>query len=205
MTNIASPTARPSPGPRFALGDEDLAHRAYLDVDSLGRFSRPATDADADGGPEPGRDDRTLVVGVDDDRLAETVVDVAGQLADELGLRLVLVHSAGDDRFLAPPAYRAAMEAAHATLDRAAARWPGAGRVVGLGPAADLILATARRRAALIVVGTRGRGALASALLGSVSREVLDRAASPVVVVTDQAAEERSELVTASPAPAQEV
>jgi nucleotide-binding universal stress UspA family protein len=189
MTTITSPTARPSPRRQFALGDEDLAHRAPLDLDSLGRFSR-ATDTGAGGTPEHGRDDSTLVAGVDDGRLAETVVDVAGQLADELGLRLVLVHSANDDRFVAPSAYRAAMERAHAALDRAAARWPAATRVVGLGPAAELILAAARQRAALIVVGTRGRGALASALLGSVSGEVLDRATSPVVVVTDQFAEE---------------
>lgn len=53
----------------------------------------------------------------------------------------------------------------------------------GIGRPADAIAARARAMEAdLIVVGTRGRGALASTILGSVSAGVLDRAPCPVLV-----------------------
>ncbi|WP_210604900.1 universal stress protein [Brevibacterium oceani] len=45
------------------------------------------------------------------------------------------------------------------------------------------VLASASGRAQLLVLGTRGRGRIKSALLGSVSRGVLDHAEGPVMVV----------------------
>jgi nucleotide-binding universal stress UspA family protein len=45
------------------------------------------------------------------------------------------------------------------------------------------VLETEAREADLLVVGSRGRSGIATALLGSVSRHVVDHAACPVVVV----------------------
>jgi nucleotide-binding universal stress UspA family protein len=72
-------------------------------------------------------------------------------------------------------------------LDRTAAKLRVPGREVEtalvLGRSADVIVEQAERsKADLIVIGSRGRRAIASALLGSVSAEVVDRAPCPVLV-----------------------
>lgn len=59
------------------------------------------------------------------------------------------------------------------------------------GPPAQAILSVAQaRQCDLIVMGSRGHGALSGVLLGSVSRRVLDHAAVPVLTV--RAAEQDS-------------
>lgn len=58
---------------------------------------------------------------------------------------------------------------------------------VELGHPGELLVAKTRA-AQLSVIGTRGRGAVKSALLGSVSREVLNRARGPVMVVPTETA-----------------
>ncbi|HZP97545.1 MAG TPA: universal stress protein [Candidatus Limnocylindria bacterium] len=55
--------------------------------------------------------------------------------------------------------------------------------VVGYGRAADVVIdESAAFGPDLIVIGSRGRGGLATSVLGSVSAEVVDRAACPVAV-----------------------
>lgn len=60
-------------------------------------------------------------------------------------------------------------------------------RFVQEGPAADVIV-DASKDAELIVVGTRGRGAIATLVLGSTSHHVVQHAHCPVVVVPAPAA-----------------
>ena len=58
-----------------------------------------------------------------------------------------------------------------------------------VGDAADEIVAYADSEGAdMIVIGSRGHGALASALLGSVSREVLSSSRRPVAIIRGLAA-----------------
>jgi nucleotide-binding universal stress UspA family protein len=78
-------------------------------------------------------------------------------------------------------------KAAHDALERELAEaGPDAGvtveRHVEEGPAAEVIV-DASKDADLIVVGTRGRGAIATLVLGSTSQAVIHNAGRPVVVV----------------------
>jgi nucleotide-binding universal stress UspA family protein len=83
-------------------------------------------------------------------------------------------------------------KAAHEALEREieeanAATGVTVERVVDEGPAADVIL-DASKDAELVVVGTRGHGALASLVLGSTSQQVIHRAHGPVAVIPEPSA-----------------
>ena len=81
----------------------------------------------------------------------------------------------------------AAEREAKALVKESAALLEGSGReidgVVGLGRAADVILdECAEFKPDLLIVGSRGRGGFATAVLGSVSAELVDRSPCPVLV-----------------------
>jgi nucleotide-binding universal stress UspA family protein len=136
-----------------------------------------------------------VLCGVADDDSAPSVLAVASALADSLGSPLVAVHVTPDT---IPPGVSAApwgqarlREAEHedgerlldALMAQAGAR-ADAGRIVAAGrPAAILEQLAVRERARLLVVGSSGKGALASSLRGSVSRKLAGHAPCPVVVV----------------------
>jgi nucleotide-binding universal stress UspA family protein len=78
-------------------------------------------------------------------------------------------------------------KATHEALDREIAEVDGSTgvaveRYVEEGPA-DQVIVEASKDAELVVVGSRGRGAIATLLLGSTSQHVIQHAACPVVVV----------------------
>jgi nucleotide-binding universal stress UspA family protein len=147
-----------------------------------------------------------VMCGVDDSGPARAAARVAGDLARRLGAPLILVTVADGGAYL-PPAgrvprlpprqaaeYRRELEdRGRSTLVAAAeeARVTGEAelRVVLGDDVPERLLDEARAEdALLIVVGSRGRGGVTSALLGSVSSAVLHGSDRPVVVVTENVA-----------------
>jgi nucleotide-binding universal stress UspA family protein len=137
---------------------------------------------------------RCVVCGVDDSSGARKAVRVAGRLARDLGARLVLVHGApaapsvmygvpfDSDAF-----QREALAGARRLLEDVARECDVAdsSRRAELGsPVEVLVRVLEDEHADLLVVGTRGRGAMRSVLLGSVAHEMLAVAPCPVVVVS---------------------
>lgn len=127
---------------------------------------------------------------------AELVARTGGELAKALGARVVLAHVREDPRLFHSTLERERARG-HATrsgrqiLDRAHDMLPSgvdADERVELGIAVNRLTEIADEvEAALIVVGTRGRGRLASALRGSVSRTLAHQAPCPVMIVPDTA------------------
>jgi nucleotide-binding universal stress UspA family protein len=137
----------------------------------------------------------TIVCGVDGSADSRAAVKVAAHFADRLGSTLILAHIVE----LAHVPYAAAyplggFAGPMTTAEKAAAR-------LLEGVAADAGLADAERRVAighpaerlaeladeedadLIVVGSRGRGAMKAVFLGSVSHNLIGVARRPVLIV----------------------
>jgi nucleotide-binding universal stress UspA family protein len=133
-----------------------------------------------------------IVVGVDRTGSCTAALAFAFSAAEQRGLPLTAVHAWAPD-------YPADLEAvsgsiatseaiARTVLDRVLAPWQATFEGVGVearpvcgDPAAALIRES--EGAALVVVGSRGRGTVRAAVLGSVSRSVTRQARCPAVVV----------------------
>jgi nucleotide-binding universal stress UspA family protein len=144
----------------------------------------------------------TIVVGVDGSDASRVALRWAAEEARLRSAHLVAIHAwsfvpvapLGDAGVLAMPAgdlpgqLEAESEAATTTLDEALADAVSGGsgievdRRVVEGDAGEVLVAEAAK-ADLVVVGSHGRTGLKAALLGSVSRHVVDHATCPVVVV----------------------
>lgn len=162
-------------------------------------------DAAATGvtGPREGQEvgqeiGRGIVVAFDGSPAAELALDWASAASRRQGRPLTVVYcvemaTLPIDPILAPDALpREVREDAEAILDRGVQRavevakpsQVGSAVVVG-SPAAELVLAS--KDAELVVMGSRGRGRVASGLLGSASYAVAAHALCPVVVVRGDA------------------
>ncbi|MDQ3874840.1 MAG: universal stress protein [Actinomycetota bacterium] len=138
---------------------------------------------------------QSMICGVDDSDAAREAVRVARDLSDRLGRRLILVHVFPAD---APPGTSAVP---HAGVELHASERQGAEALLwelafeaGCGtdverralagqPPETLREVAQAEGADLLVLGSRRRGGLAAALLGSVSRELASTAPCPVVIV----------------------
>ena len=133
-----------------------------------------------------------IVIATDGSEGAERAVAAGGKLARRLGARAVLVYVRPSLGPLGEPYYqeklseqmayaREALDRAHALLSEQAVE---AEEEILEGNPPDGVVDLARARdAALIVVGSRGLGAVTGALLGSVSSAILHRADRPVLVI----------------------
>ena len=132
-----------------------------------------------------------IVVGVDGSASAQVALRWAVEEARLRSAELDVVH-AWEYLGVVTVGYvavdRAQMEEAATLLVEQVLEQAGAAKdddvhpVVVEGPAARVLI-DASEGAALLVVGSRGRGGLAGMLLGSVSRQVVHHARCPVVVV----------------------
>ncbi|MET0474525.1 MAG: universal stress protein [Mycobacterium sp.] len=154
-----------------------------------------------------------VVVGVDEGDVSDAALRTAFELADCLGVGLTAVYAMSPRRaagevdipFLID--WKALENEAWQRLSDIVApiaeRWPDVGvtHVVGMGRASRVILDYAAD-AQLVVVGSRGRGELASALLGSTGLGLLHHSPAPVVICPASRVHDQSTHPSRDDAPA---
>jgi nucleotide-binding universal stress UspA family protein len=135
---------------------------------------------------------KRFLVAVDGSEGSKAAVDEAIALARDLDASLTFVCvRKPPSSVLGHPYYERQLSHglghARQAIDEAveAARAAGiesAGEIFEGHPADEIVSLADNRNADLVIVGSRGHGALAGALLGSVSREIVQHASVPVLV-----------------------
>ena len=157
-------------------------------------FSRDVLVPGPSAATPPGGQVRPIVVAVDDSEQSMWALDWAGRLAAEFGAPLVVLHALPWAPPLPVENLGIAAELAQTRRTQAIELLKMAGedvpfgvrveRVLREGPAAPTILAYGEEAdAALIVIGTRGRGRLGRVRLGSTAEDVSRGAPCPVLAV----------------------
>lgn len=130
--------------------------------------------------------------GIDASPASLDVLRVATDLSERLGSRLVVVHVLAPED---PPTTDVELQRERDATDllerltgEVGADHARLARVEVGDPAKSLVASAVAEQAEMIVVGSRGRGALEAAVLGSVSRELATRSPRPVLVVPRGAA-----------------
>lgn len=135
-----------------------------------------------------------ILIGVDGSRASEVACHFVAGRTWPAGTRIGLIsafESPVDWTGLAPPvpdAVDAEAEAAELVLEQGAAElrargWSVDTQFLSGNPAEVLTRAATEQSASLVVVGNRGLGPIASAIIGSVSAHLVDHAPCPVLVV----------------------
>lgn len=138
-----------------------------------------------------------IIAAIDFSEVSHDVVELAANLAETYGTPLSLVHAAAPDPAFVgyeagPQSVRDARarklrkehQELHRIADELRARGLHVTPLLVQGPTIEKLLEEIRNlKADLLVMGSHGRGALLSALLGSVSAGVLRHAPCPVLVV----------------------
>ncbi len=137
---------------------------------------------------------KSIIVPVDGSEPSNAAIDLAVALSKACGASVTLCHVLAIPRpahdaggFAREQMMEEEVKIGHAILDACAQRAAAAGvsveKVLQTGSPVDGILDEARdRRCDAIVMGSRGRGSVARAILGSVTCDVINRAAIPVIV-----------------------
>jgi nucleotide-binding universal stress UspA family protein len=139
---------------------------------------------------------KEIVVATDGSESAREAVDFGVELAKENGAVVTFLHVlppddyvvAGRGAIAVPRPHHVEMDESETALAEAAQTAQEADVSYGLervsgDTVAEILTVAEAKHADLIVVGSRGRGAVTSAILGSVSRGVLNQAKRPVLVV----------------------
>ena len=142
---------------------------------------------------------RLLVVPTDFSETADKALAVAMDMARSLPARLSLIHVHSPLMLLPPPidmvsldaVFPKAMQKMEEALELRAQRVRDAGigcdvMLIEGAPHVEIVAHAEKVNGELIVLGTHGRGGLASAILGSVTERVIHRSTCPVLVVPDR-------------------
>jgi nucleotide-binding universal stress UspA family protein len=139
-----------------------------------------------------------IVCGTDRSAGASRAASVASRLAEGLRREVALVHIDGEPPGMASITRARQLREMRRIADAHAFPRHAHVRIAGGEPARELARSASDLDAELLVIGSRGRHELASAVLGSVASELMRHAPCPVVVVPPDSALPSPELERAA-------